>query len=152
MRTIVNGFVIFLFVLGALQVNKIIDKNSEELKVLGDSTVFSSMCSWLAYGQQHYCVGSTLPSSNETVSNVLVRASNTDATVTWNTDRSSIGFVEYGTTPASLLLRAPESTQTTNHKVVLSPLRANVNYYYRIRIGESVFDNNGIPYSFKTTK
>ena len=61
-----------------------------------------------------------------------------------------MGIVEYGTTPASLLLRAPESDQTVSHAVVLSPLKANTNYYFRIRVGEEVFDNSGIPYSFKT--
>jgi hypothetical protein len=72
------------------------------------------------------------------------------ATITWTTDKETMGVVEYGTTPASLLLRAPESSQSTSHSVVLSPLKAGTNYYFRIRIGEEVFDNNGIPYSFKT--
>lgn len=72
------------------------------------------------------------------------------ATITWTTDKEAMGVVEYGTTPASLLLRSPESSQSTSHSVVLSPLKAGTNYYFRIRIGEEVFDNNGIPYSFKT--
>lgn len=72
------------------------------------------------------------------------------ATITWMTDKEAMGVVEYGTTPASLLLRAPESSQSTNHSLVLTPLKPGTNYYFRIRIGEEVFDNNGIPYSFKT--
>ena len=72
------------------------------------------------------------------------------ATVTWSSDKSLIGVVEYGTSPASLLLRSPESEATTTHSVVLSPLKSGTSYYFRIRIGEEVFDNNGIPYSFKT--
>jgi len=72
------------------------------------------------------------------------------ATITWSSDKSTIGVVEYGTSPAALLLRAPESESTITHSVVLSPLKANVSYYFRIRVGEEVFDNNGIPYSFKT--
>ena len=72
------------------------------------------------------------------------------ATITWTTDKEAMGVVEYGTTPASLLLRAPESSQSTSHSIVLSPLKAGTNYYFRIRVGEDVFDNNGIPYSFKT--
>jgi len=70
--------------------------------------------------------------------------------ITWTSDKASIGVVEYGTTPASLLLRAPESEQSTNHSISLSPLKAGTNYYFRIRVGEDVFDNNGIPYSFKS--
>lgn len=72
------------------------------------------------------------------------------ATITWSSDKSTIGVVEYGTSPAALLLRAPESESTITHSVVLSPLKANVSYYFRIRVGEEVYDNNGIPYSFKT--
>ncbi|MEK7527957.1 MAG: fibronectin type III domain-containing protein [Patescibacteria group bacterium] len=84
--------------------------------------------------------------------NVLAKPSGDgkSATVSWVSDKAVVGIVEYGTTPASLLLRAPESDQTVSHAVVLSPLKANTNYYFRIRVGEEVFDNSGIPYSFKT--
>ena len=91
--------------------------------------------------------------SGETMAkNVLAKPSEDgkSASITWNSDKAVMGVVEYGTTPASLLLRAPESEQTNNHTVVLSPLKAGTNYYFRIRVGEDVFDNNGIPYSFKT--
>jgi hypothetical protein len=84
--------------------------------------------------------------------NVLAKPSEDgkSVVVTWSSDKASVGVVEYGTTPASLLLRAPESEQTTSHSLTLSPLKANTNYYFRIRVGDDVFDNNGIPYSFKT--
>lgn len=70
--------------------------------------------------------------------------------VSWKSDKESMGIVEYGTTPASLLLRAVESEAVTGHTVSLSPLKPNVSYYFRIRVGEEVYDNAGIPYSFKT--
>lgn len=84
--------------------------------------------------------------------NVLAKASEDgkSATVTWSSDKETVGVVEYGTTPASLLLRAPESDQTTNHSVSLSPLKSGTNYYFRIRVGDEVYDNDGIPYSFKS--
>lgn len=72
------------------------------------------------------------------------------ATVSWASDKPSMGVVEYGTTPASLLLRAVETESTADHKVSLTPLKSGVSYYFRIRVGDDVFDNNGIPYSFKT--
>lgn len=84
--------------------------------------------------------------------NVLAKAGEDgkSAVITWVSDKASMGIVEYGTTPASLLLRAPESEAVTNHSVILSSLKANTNYYFRIKVGEESFDNNGIPYSFKT--
>jgi hypothetical protein len=82
------------------------------------------------------------------------------ATITWTTLKDSKGYVEYGTTPASLLLRSEVSTTTSglSHSVVIEPLKTNVNYYYRLRVGDDnkdkneweVFDNGGIPYSFNT--
>lgn len=72
------------------------------------------------------------------------------ATISWTSDKSTMGIVEYGTSPAALLLRAPESESLTAHSVVLSPLKPGINYYFRVRVGEEVYDNNGIPYSFKT--
>lgn len=91
--------------------------------------------------------------SGDTVAkNVLAKPSEDgkSAVITWNSDKASMGIVEYGTTPASLLLRAPESEQTMSHSVTLTPLKVNTNYYFRIRVGDEVFDNSGIPYSFKT--
>lgn len=82
------------------------------------------------------------------------------ATISWTTLKETKGFVEYGTTPASLLLRSEVEAGSSglSHSVVIEPLKANVNYYYRLRVGDEgkdkneweVFDNGGIPYSFNT--
>lgn len=84
--------------------------------------------------------------------NVLATAGDDGKTavITWNTDKPAQGIVEYGLGPASLLLRELEADQLTDHKVTLKLLKPNTNYYFRIRVGEEVFDNSGIPYSFKT--
>jgi hypothetical protein len=72
------------------------------------------------------------------------------ATISWTSDKAAIAKVEYGTTAASLVLMATENDSVTTHRVSLTSLRPNTTYYYRIRIGEEVFDNSGIPYTFKT--
>lgn len=72
------------------------------------------------------------------------------AVVTWTSDKESIGKIEYGATAASLVLMSAEVTETTSHNVSLTSLRPDTTYYYRIRVGDDVFDNGGIPYSFKT--
>lgn len=81
---------------------------------------------------------------------VRVLADSTSSTISWQTTKEAQGTVEYGTSPASLLLRALETKPVTTHRVVVSPLKAGTTYYFRIRVGDSVYDNNGIPYSFKT--
>jgi hypothetical protein len=82
--------------------------------------------------------------------NVKITAQESSATITWQSDKPSIGVVEYGTNQGSLLLRAVESSESTSHRVVLSPLKPSTNYYFRIRVGEVIYDNNGVPYSLKT--
>lgn len=70
--------------------------------------------------------------------------------ISWTTDKSVQAVVEYGANAASLLLRAPEAEATTDHRITITPLKANQNYFFRIRVGEEIYDNGGIPYSFKT--
>ena len=72
------------------------------------------------------------------------------ATVIWQTDKPVAGQIEYGTTPGSFLLRNTETTQTSTHSLVLSPLLPETIYYFRIRMGQEVYDENGAPYSFTT--
>lgn len=72
------------------------------------------------------------------------------AVITWASDKESIGKVEYGATAASLVLMSAEMAETVTHSVSLTSLRPETTYYYRIRVGDEVFDSGGVPYSFKT--
>ncbi len=72
------------------------------------------------------------------------------AVITWSSEKESVAKVEYGTTAASLVLMTADSVSTKNHSLTLSQLRPMTNYYYRIRIGDDIFDNGGMPYMFKT--
>lgn len=72
------------------------------------------------------------------------------ATISWTSDKESLAKVEYGTTAASLVLMAADSSSVTDHRISLSSLRPGTTYYYRIRVDDEVFDNSGIPYTFKT--
>ena len=72
------------------------------------------------------------------------------ATVIWQTSKPVAGQVEYGTTPGSFLLRNTETAQIGDHSLALSPLLPETIYYFRIRIGEEIYDENGAPYSFTT--
>jgi len=82
--------------------------------------------------------------------NVQVQAESTSATITWQTDKAVLSTIEYGTNQSNLLLRAPETQPATLHRVTLAPLKANTVYYFRIRVGEMLYDNGGIAYSFRT--
>ncbi len=80
----------------------------------------------------------------------VTNVSASSATIVWQTASPVTAQIEYGTTPGSFLLRATETTAKTQHNLTLSPLLPETIYYFRIRIGEKVYDENGAPYSFTT--
>jgi len=82
--------------------------------------------------------------------NVQVQASDSSATVSWQTEKAVLGTVMYGANQSNLLLRAPESQPVTIHRVTLSPLKADTVYFYRIQVGETIYDNGGAAFSFRT--
>ncbi len=88
--------------------------------------------------------------AGEDPQNVKVQADVASVTISWQSEKEIMGVVEYGANQASLMLRAIETQQSTTHRVVLSPLKEATTYYFRIKVGETIYDNDGIPYSFKT--
>jgi hypothetical protein len=95
---------------------------------------------------------------------VAVKVEDESVVISWTTDKEALGYVQYGTTPASLLLSVPSRDELssesikTSHQINLKTFNPNTTYYFRIRSGDNpanyteweVFDNGGIPYSFKT--
>lgn len=73
------------------------------------------------------------------------------AIVSWTTDKEAKASVFYGTNMASLLLMAEDMEPTIDHNILLTNLRINTAYYYKIVVDvDNVFDNGGMMYSFKT--
>lgn len=74
------------------------------------------------------------------------------ATVTWTTDKAVKASVFYGTNRASLLLMAEDSQPTDSHNILLSNLKNDTIYYYKIVVDtDNIFDNAGKLYDFKTS-
>lgn len=73
------------------------------------------------------------------------------ATISWTTDKSVKASIFYGTNMASLLLMAEDVEPTIYHNILLTNLRSNTTYYYKIVVdSDNVFDNGGVMFSFKT--
>lgn len=85
-----------------------------------------------------------------TPTNVVVDASQNTARISWTTGRETQGTVNYGTTLSALNSFAPETAATTSHTVDLSLLSPNTTYYFKIKIGDTEFDNGGVPWTFTT--
>jgi hypothetical protein len=72
------------------------------------------------------------------------------ATVSWTTEKETMGVVQYGPNMATLLLTVEESSQSTNHSVTLTNIGPGKTYYYKIVIADTPYDNNGTAWFFKT--
>ena len=77
-------------------------------------------------------------------------ADGSTATISWTSSKEATASVFYGTNVASLLLMAEDSAATTDHNILLTNLRPNKTYFYKVVVGEDVFDSEGAMFSFKT--
>lgn len=72
------------------------------------------------------------------------------AIINFSTEKPTFSRVIYGSDPQKLSLFSVETHQTDTHTVTLSFLSPNTTYYFKIRISDKEFDDNGAPYSFTT--
>ena len=69
---------------------------------------------------------------------------------TWATGVETQGIVEYGTTPTALNFFAPEPAKVKTHTIDLTLLSPNTTYYFDVRVGDTKYDNGGVPWTFTT--
>jgi hypothetical protein len=79
----------------------------------------------------------------------ITNITDTSFTVSWITDKSTVGFVQYGTTE-SVNQNTTTSESLNLHFAKVSGLTASTSYFIKINSAGSVYDNNGIPWSTKT--
>lgn len=84
-----------------------------------------------------------------------VRITNiTDAgfSVSWTTDKTTVGFVSYGegNTNSTAQEDQDKQAQKTVHHVTLSGLKESKTYSFKIGSGKQTFDQNGKPWTQKT--
>src|SRR3989344_1560876 len=70
--------------------------------------------------------------------------------INFATGSKAQGVVEYGLSPTTLNLLAPESEALTSHEVDLTLLSEDTTYYFQISIGGKKYDNTGVPWTFST--
>ena len=74
----------------------------------------------------------------------------TTAKITWTTEKETQSIVYYGTDSQNLPLMAFESEPTKNHQVSLSLLSPQTTYFFKIKVGEKEFTDQGLPWQFTT--
>lgn len=168
-KVIIVCLVLSVFLLATLQINRIINNNYSNNKILGVTTSSENntyLCNVINSLRNKYClnvissttkpntnIGQTRPNNNLSTNpkNLSTKSvGRNQEMVSWTTDKKVKASVFYGTNMASLLLMANDSEATLNHQVYLGSLKPNTTYYYKIVIDENnTFDNNGSMYSFK---
>lgn len=81
-----------------------------------------------------------------------IKITGNSATVQFTTGEAVQGLLEYGTNPRELRTIVPDITANTVHNMNLTGLNPGTTYYYHYSVGETVYDNDGVPWMFSTKK
>jgi len=85
-----------------------------------------------SYGQTAYSPDMTVTTNATGISGQAVAVSTTTATITWTTNESASGIINYGKTSA-YGSTSTESGATTTHSVTLSGLTPSTTYHYQLQ-------------------
>ncbi len=108
--------------------------------------------------------GAFVPRASPQTTPKLIKVTNvTDGgfAVSFVTDEATVGFIKYGVNPDKLESQATDERdqlsgsagQYTTHHILAKYLQADTPYYFTIGTSSnSRFDNNGTPFTIKTTK
>lgn len=103
--------------------------------------------SFLFFNSESYFARASDELPRDVIVNDITKSS---ATIVWTTDKETQAVVEYGLNPEELTIYNPELTPKKDHAVELTLLTPSTTYYFQIRIGSTVYDNAGIPWTFTT--
>lgn len=90
----------------------------------------------------------------------ITNVTETGFTVSFVTDAVTTGYIKYGTAPNAIKTTVTDDrdqlagnvgTYTTHH-ITVKNLQGETTYFFTIGTGSTTFDNNGQPYSIKTTQ
>jgi phosphodiesterase/alkaline phosphatase D-like protein len=80
----------------------------------------------------------------------VVNVTQDRVTATWTTNEEVLSLVQYGTTPSALNQTQSELSSTTNHRLIINQLEPDTKYFFKVQVGQEVFDDDGKPYTFTT--
>lgn len=98
-----------------------------------------------------YISGIFVSANNSAPQELIVRnVTDTTTQLYWSTQNETQGLVQYGTNPSELTLIAPEVVGGREHVMDLTLLKPQTTYYFNLKIGDTVYDNGGVPWTFAT--
>lgn len=74
------------------------------------------------------------------------------AKVSWQTSVATQCVIQYNTSITGVESGSffPETDKTTNHAITLTLLAESTDYYFNLKCEDKLFDNSGVPFTFKT--
>ncbi len=90
--------------------------------------------------------GGNFDSSTVSISQITANS----ATITFTTPNPATTIIDYGVNPTNLTLSSSDIDRTS-HSIILNLLTPATTYYFTIKIGDSKYDNNGLPWTFTTS-
>jgi len=81
---------------------------------------------------------------------VATNITSTSADIKWTTGKKTQGVIEYGTSANLINRYAPETEDKSEHVVALTLLQPATTYYFQLNINDTIFDNEGTPWTFTT--
>jgi len=81
---------------------------------------------------------------------VAMSITKSSTSISWVTSKNTQGVVEYGTSPTAFVFYGPEVEPKKEHSVPLTLLTPATTYYFRLNIDGTIYDNEGVPWTFTT--
>ncbi len=124
--------------------------NQKQLIMIGAAILIPILVA-VAIGGFFLIQSSSTQASEDAPANISIQTPDAQtAQIAWQTAQEAIAMIEYGTSPDALTEAAFSELETTDHLVQIPNLEPSTTYYFRIRIGDQVFDEGGNPWSFST--
>lgn len=107
----------------------------------------------LAAASTAYMSGIFVSANDDAPRELIVRSVTDNSTqLYWTTQNETQGLIQYGTNSSELSLIAPEVIAGKEHTIDLTLLKPQTTYYFQLKIGDKVFNNGGLPWTFATKK
>ena len=113
--------------------------------------IFAALLFAVVFGARYaknYLAGAGASSAPKNVS--VSKITQTTAKITWQTEKETQSTLIYGESSENLPLMSFENKPAKNHEVDLSLLNPATSYYFKIKIADEEFDNDGLPWQFTT--
>ncbi len=124
-----------------------IDQTKKSLKTFLTIGVLAAAAFGVSYGGKYAYTVYVGAGAGDEPKQVKAQVNNeSSATISWQTEKESYGFVDYGSTEMlGLSAMDKNGEKVTSHNVELKNLLPNTKYYFKVGSGEEAYGQDGTP-------